>query len=455
MIHPSRTALVLVLVLVLGAAVLMAGCTKTQPLTVQLSDHPTYGKILTDSNGRSLYVIARDIPNTGIIADLGDVSRFYPPFFAESMPGGRGIDTNAFGILTRPDGSKQTTYQGWPLYYYLNDRAAGDAKSQGANNITFLARTEYTLMVMENASYGVYLTTPEGLTIYAPESVNASVSTAGFLPFRASPVVGPSPLVSSQDYSEVAGADGTPQTAFRGRSLWVFSGDRTPGVIGGGSGTLRPVVLAPSGSMSGLGEGPTAAPSPTPTVGASASTTSSLTTDRTKTVETTRSPDDPYTGGKYTPTPYQTVRVVSQSTATIQPGVSWTPIVPGTTVAPVTTLSPVQPDTSAPTSAQPTVDTSAPTLTPVQTSSSPTVVPVTSPPPTSPPATSVPTTEPVTTVPTPDQTTVPTTVPLPEPTTQDVPTTLPNPLPVITLPSLPSLPPMPIESSGEGNSSSS
>lgn len=450
MIRSSRTALVLMLVLILGAAVLMAGCTRTQPLSVQLSDHPTYGKILTDSNGRSLYVIARDIPNTGIIADLGDVSRFYPPFFAESMPGGRGIDTTEFGILTRPDGSKQTTYRGWPLYYYLNDRAAGDAKSQGANNITFLARTEYTLMVLENVSYGIYLTTPDGLTLYAPENANSTVRSAGLLPFRASPVVGPSPLVTSGDFSEVVGINGTPQTAFRGRPLWLHSGDRAPGVISGGSDDLRPVVLAPSGSLSGLGEGPTAAPSPTSTAGASSAGTTSPASDRTTTVATTRSPDDPYTGGKYTPTPLQTVRVVSQSTATIDPGVSWTPIITRTTGVPATTLFP-DPATPLPTTAGPSTETSAPTTVPDQTTSSPTLPPATSPPSTPVPVTTVPIPEPVTSVPTPVDTTIPTTVPIPEPTTPEVPTTLPNPLPVVTIPTLP---PMPIESNGDGNGTS-
>ncbi|MGD9936482.1 MAG: hypothetical protein AB7S61_03280 [Methanoregulaceae archaeon] len=451
MIRSSRAALVLMLALMLGAAVLMAGCTQAQPLSVQLSDHPTYGKILTDSNGRSLYVIARDVPNTGIIADLGDVSRFYPPFFAESMPGGRGIDTSEFGILTRPDGSKQTTYRGWPLYYYLNDRAAGDAKSQGANNVTFLARTEYTLMVLENASYGIYLTTPDGLTLYAPESANASVRTEGFLPFHASPVIGPSPLVTSSDFSEVEGVNGPPQTAFRGRPLWVFSGDHGPGVIGGGTDGLRPVILAPSGSMSGLGEGPTAAPSPTPTVGTGSPATTGSAPVQATTVVTTRSPDDPYTGGKHTPTPFQTVRVVSQSTATIEPGVTWTPIAPGTTAAPDTSEpTQAQPTSAQPTSAQPTMETSVPTPSPVQTTSAPTVAPVTSPPPE--PVTSVPTPEPVTPVPTPEETTIPTTVPLPEPSTPEVPTTIPNPLPPMPIPTLP---PMPIESEGDVNGSSS
>ncbi len=467
----SRTAFLLTLALLLVAAVLMAGCTQTQPLTVQLGDHPTYGKILTDSNGRSLYIIARDTPNTGIIADLGEVARFYPPFFAESMPGERGINTTEFGILTRPDGKKQTTFRGWPLYYYLNDRAAGDAKSQGANNNTFLARPDYTVMVLENVSLGVYLTTPAGLTLYASDSANISGDATGYLPFHTAPIVGPSPLVQSGDFSEVTGPNGVRQTAFQARPLWLYSSDRAPGMIAVGPDGLRPVVLAPSGSLNNLGEAPTAAPSPTPTATAAAGTAGSAPTlARTTAAGTARSADDPYTGGAYTPTPFRTVHVVSQSTETVAPGVTWTPVVTGTTTAPGTvsttvpsgsptattlpaTLTPVQTVTTVPT------PTSVPATT-VATSTPATTVPTTNPvttlPPTSTPATTVPTTNPVTTLPpTSAPTTILTTVPIPGPTTQatTISTTLPNPLPLPT--TLPMLPPMPIASEGLGNGTAS
>ena len=143
----------------------MAGCTQQQPLTVRLSDNPTYGKILTDSTGRSLYIQARDVPNTGAVANLGEVGRFYPPFYAESVIDGNGINVSEFGHISRADGKQQTTYRGWPLYYYLNDKALGEAKSQGANNITFLAKPDYTVMVHENVTRGVYLVDTTGAAL--------------------------------------------------------------------------------------------------------------------------------------------------------------------------------------------------------------------------------------------------------------------------------------------------
>jgi predicted lipoprotein with Yx(FWY)xxD motif len=38
-----------------------------------------------------------------------------------------------FGVITRSDGSKQATWNGHPLYTYIGDTAAGQAKGNGLN----------------------------------------------------------------------------------------------------------------------------------------------------------------------------------------------------------------------------------------------------------------------------------------------------------------------------------
>ena len=40
-----------------------------------------------------------------------------------------------FGTITREDGKKQTTFRGYPLYYWVGDKAAGDTKGQGMGNV--------------------------------------------------------------------------------------------------------------------------------------------------------------------------------------------------------------------------------------------------------------------------------------------------------------------------------
>lgn len=419
-----RTAAILVLVLLLPcAAMLVAGCSREEPLTVRITEHPTYGAILTDSTGRSLYIQARDVPNTGAVANLGEVGHFYPPFYAETVTDGNGINVSDFGYLTRADGTKQTTFRGWPLYYYINDRASGDVKSQGANNITFVAKPDYTVMVRENDTLGVYLTDTAGAPLVAAGGDAGAGSAAGLVPFRVPAVVAPSPLVQPADFGQASGPSGGMQTTYRGAPLYVsHAGTPVPGNELG-AGAYRAIVLAPAGALTGIAGDPTAAPTPTPTAGGGGIPTTPPSTTAPATTATPASGYDAYTGGAYTPTPYRTVQVVGHSTESATPTVTWTQIPSGAaTVSPVTSTPTV---TTLPTTVAPATTVSAATTTRIAT-------PRTSAPRTA-TATTVVTTTPPTTLPTSAPITSASTVPVPittESTTTA--TTLPLPFPITT-----------------------
>jgi len=54
--------------------------------------------------------------------------------------------------ITRSDGSKQTTFRGWPLYFFVGDAKAGDVKGEGVGNVWFVLREEpYSILLMSNA----------------------------------------------------------------------------------------------------------------------------------------------------------------------------------------------------------------------------------------------------------------------------------------------------------------
>jgi predicted lipoprotein with Yx(FWY)xxD motif len=43
--------------------------------------------------------------------------------------------TGDVDTITATDGSTQVTLNGWPLYYYAGDSAAGDTAGQGVNEV--------------------------------------------------------------------------------------------------------------------------------------------------------------------------------------------------------------------------------------------------------------------------------------------------------------------------------
>jgi predicted lipoprotein with Yx(FWY)xxD motif len=87
-----------------------------------LTVHKTrFGTVLFDGRGRVLYGFTRD--------QRGRPSRCYgacatawPVYFAKGqLRAGKGVKRSLIGTTRRRDGRRQITYNGWPLYYYVDD----------------------------------------------------------------------------------------------------------------------------------------------------------------------------------------------------------------------------------------------------------------------------------------------------------------------------------------------
>jgi predicted lipoprotein with Yx(FWY)xxD motif len=46
--------------------------------------------------------------------------------------------TGELGVAERTDGTLQVTYEGMPLYHWVNDQAPGDTTGQGINDVWFV-----------------------------------------------------------------------------------------------------------------------------------------------------------------------------------------------------------------------------------------------------------------------------------------------------------------------------
>ena len=85
--------------------------------------------VLTNSSGKTLYWFAPDTSTTSKCS--GSCATYWPPVTGP-VTGGSGV-TGTLSTITRPDGTMQATYDGHPLYTYVGDTAAGQAKGNGLN----------------------------------------------------------------------------------------------------------------------------------------------------------------------------------------------------------------------------------------------------------------------------------------------------------------------------------
>jgi predicted lipoprotein with Yx(FWY)xxD motif len=151
---------------------------------VQIMSNGQFGNILTDSSGRTLYFFSLDA--NGQSACSGSCVVAWPVFYSAAPTLSAGLNGSDFATITRTDGTMQTTYKGWPLYYFSADSAAGSVKGDAIENVWFVGKPDYSVMLASTQLVGndgmnyiesnnkivagtgmtQYLTDPYGRTLY-------------------------------------------------------------------------------------------------------------------------------------------------------------------------------------------------------------------------------------------------------------------------------------------------
>jgi predicted lipoprotein with Yx(FWY)xxD motif len=104
---------------------------------VNVGQNATLGSFLVDSKGMTLYLYTKDTPNTS--ACYGSCASYWPPLLTTGAPvAGTGVTASMLGTTTRTDGTTQVTYNGWPLYYYISDKAASDTTGENVQGVWFV-----------------------------------------------------------------------------------------------------------------------------------------------------------------------------------------------------------------------------------------------------------------------------------------------------------------------------
>jgi predicted lipoprotein with Yx(FWY)xxD motif len=90
-----------------------------------------FGRMLFSSDRQAIYIFERDRRNKSNC--YGACARAWPPVFTAGAPrAGRGVEGSLLGTTRRRGGRLQVTYNGKPLYYYVNEDP-GEVKCHNVN----------------------------------------------------------------------------------------------------------------------------------------------------------------------------------------------------------------------------------------------------------------------------------------------------------------------------------
>jgi predicted lipoprotein with Yx(FWY)xxD motif len=120
-----RTSILILALSVFGAALATgaAATTKRPPKpTLQVLSTHRYGAILIDSSGYMVYGFALDKRNTDVCQSEHECLSQWPPLLApHKLVLGRGVRGSLVHSIRLKNGQRQLTYNGWPLYLYVQD----------------------------------------------------------------------------------------------------------------------------------------------------------------------------------------------------------------------------------------------------------------------------------------------------------------------------------------------
>jgi len=101
------------------------------PATALKTETTKVGRVLASNRGLTLYYYGEDKPGSGKSVCTGACATAWPPLAAPvKAPSGVHLP-GKLGVITRPNGVKQVTLDGHPLYRYTGDKAPGQAAGNG------------------------------------------------------------------------------------------------------------------------------------------------------------------------------------------------------------------------------------------------------------------------------------------------------------------------------------
>lgn len=216
---------------------------------VKVATSATLGNYLTDAAGNTLYLFARDVDGTNACTSATCMP-LWPVYYEANIKVPKSLNAADFATKTTTDGRPQTTYKGWPLYYYapgttgVNTREApGATGGNGVGGVWHVFNPDYGVVLASKtvvdktagtSSVKTYLTDSNGRTLYYFAKDNTSPTTqptnctggcAAIWPalYTGRPAL-PSTLVASK-FTTLTRDGNREQLVYNGHPLYYYAGD--------------------------------------------------------------------------------------------------------------------------------------------------------------------------------------------------------------------------------------
>lgn len=109
---------------------------------VKVTNTPDLGKVIVDSEGMTMYDFHKDKGTTS--SCYGACAEAWPPLLTEGAPKATGgAEASLLGVTKRKDGTEQVTYNGHPLYGFVEDQKPGETNG---NDVDGFGAEWYALM---------------------------------------------------------------------------------------------------------------------------------------------------------------------------------------------------------------------------------------------------------------------------------------------------------------------
>jgi len=120
-----------------AASTSAAAGTSSNPVTELKTASTSLGDVLVDEKGMVLYMYTKDTQGAQQSVCSGGCAAIWPAAHADAVPTLTGV-TGTVTLISTPSGAKQLAINGWPLYYYAQDKAPGDVHGQGVGSVWYV-----------------------------------------------------------------------------------------------------------------------------------------------------------------------------------------------------------------------------------------------------------------------------------------------------------------------------